>query len=316
MNPELTTIATATQAAYAPAPAATDFERLLSKDFSMREMMLDDNMDKLLRVAQIMADGKHTVPKHLQGSVADCMAVATQAAQWRMNPFACAQKTHLVNGTLGYEAQLVNAVIQNSGAIVGRFHYEFTGSGANISCRVGAVLRGETEVTFGEWLSAASVQVKNSPLWKTNPAQQLGYLQVKNWGRLYAPGAILGVYTPDELDAVSVDPLPDVPATPRGPQRKSASNPPAPAPAAAPIEQQADVKPTDAPEPGPKGDEPAAPPPPAGAIGIGQVKYLRGKMQAAGVTEESIVLRYELPSLEHMNAQQFDEIKSELLGMT
>ena len=44
---------------------------------------------------------------------------------------------------------------------------------------------------------------KNSPLWKTNPKQQLGYLQVKNWARLYCPGAILGVYTPDEFEATS-----------------------------------------------------------------------------------------------------------------
>jgi hypothetical protein len=38
-----------------------------------------------------------------------------------------AQKTHLVNGVLGYEAQLVNAVISSSNAIVGRFHYEYEG---------------------------------------------------------------------------------------------------------------------------------------------------------------------------------------------
>jgi hypothetical protein len=36
-----------------------------------------------------------------------------QAAQWGMNPFAVAQKTHVVNGTLGYEAQLVNAVVSS-----------------------------------------------------------------------------------------------------------------------------------------------------------------------------------------------------------
>lgn len=34
-----------------------------------------------------------------------------QAVQWGMNPFAVAQKTHFVSGKIGYEAQLVNAVI-------------------------------------------------------------------------------------------------------------------------------------------------------------------------------------------------------------
>jgi hypothetical protein len=82
----------------------------------------------------------------------------------------------------------------------GRFHYEYRGEGANVECRVGAVIRGERDITWGEWLSAASVTTKNSPLWKTNPKQQLGYLQVKNWARAHTPGAILGVYSTDELE--------------------------------------------------------------------------------------------------------------------
>ena len=66
-----------------------------------------------------MAKGKVTVPEHLRGNVGDCMAIATQAMLWNMDPFVVAQKTHIVSGRLGYEAQLVNAVLQNSGAIRG-----------------------------------------------------------------------------------------------------------------------------------------------------------------------------------------------------
>lgn len=158
-----------------------------------------DNMDSMMRAAEFMAAGKATVPKHLQGSPSDCMAVIMQAMQWNMNPFVVAQKTHLVNGQLGYEAQLVNAVVQSSGAITGRFHYEYTGDGNGLACRVGAVIAGETDITWGEWLKVSDVTTKNSPLWKTNPRQQMGYLQVKNWTRAYTPGALLGVYTSDEL---------------------------------------------------------------------------------------------------------------------
>jgi hypothetical protein len=32
----------------------------------------------------------------------------------------------------------------------------------------------------------------------------MGYLQVKNWARAFKPGAILGVYTTDELEAIPV----------------------------------------------------------------------------------------------------------------
>jgi hypothetical protein len=159
-------------------------------------------MDSLMRVAAEMAKSTITVPKHLSNKPSDCLAIVMQSAQWGMNPFSVAQKTHLVNGVLGYESQLVNAVVQNSGAIVGRFHFEYTGEGNGMRCRVGAVLAGESEITFGEWLGIAQVTVQNSPLWKTNPKQQIAYLQVKNFCRLYCPGAILGVYSADELETL------------------------------------------------------------------------------------------------------------------
>lgn len=168
---------------------------------SASNLMMDvATMESLMRVADLMASGKSTVPVHLQKNAADCMAVVMQSMQWGMNPFAVAQKTHVVNGQLGYEAQLVNAVVQESRSISGRFHYEYKGASPALECRVGAVIRGESEVTWGEWLNENKVTTKNSPLWKTNPRQQMSYLQVKNWARLYCPGAILGVYTPDEFD--------------------------------------------------------------------------------------------------------------------
>lgn len=163
-------------------------------------------MNSLLAFADMMAKSSVTVPDHLKGKPADCMAIAMQSMQWGMNPFAVAQKTHIVSGRLGYEAQLVNAVVQQSNAIRGAFSYEFQGAGDAMECRVGAVLRGDTDITWGEWLRSGSVTTKNSPLWKVNPKQQIGYLQVKNWARLYAPGAILGVYTPDELESIAPPP--------------------------------------------------------------------------------------------------------------
>ncbi|EAP2971000.1 hypothetical protein D9U37_20365 [Salmonella enterica] len=38
------------------------------------------------------------LPAHLAGKPADCMAIVMQAMQWGMNPYAVAQKTHLVTG--------------------------------------------------------------------------------------------------------------------------------------------------------------------------------------------------------------------------
>lgn len=159
----------------------------------------EENMARVTKFAETMASSKVTVPKHLQGSPGDCAAIIIQAAQWGMNPYAVAQKTHLVNGTLGYEAQLVNAVLQSMGIIEGEFTYEYKGNAGSIECRVAATPRGRNDLLWSEWLNERDVTTKNSPLWKTNPKQQMGYLQVKNWARKYYPGAILGVYTADEL---------------------------------------------------------------------------------------------------------------------
>lgn len=159
-----------------------------------------DTMNALVNFAHLMSQSVVTLPKHLQGKPSDCLAIAMQAVRWGMDPYVVAQKTHIVNGNLGYEAQLVNAVLMSSGAIRGRFHYEYQGEGASIACRVGAIPAGENEVVFTQWLRLDQVATKNSPLWKTNPKQQIGYLQVKNWGRQYAPGALLGVYSVDELE--------------------------------------------------------------------------------------------------------------------
>ena len=172
---------------------------------STADMLMNNQvMHQLQTFASVMAQGKCTVPKHLQGSDGDCLAITMQAAQWGMNPFAVAQKTHLVNGTLGYEAQLVNAVISSSKAIKGRFHYKYGGNweqnGPDAWVQCGALLAGEEEITWGEQLYVAKVTTKNSPLWKTAPKQQAAYLAVKYWARMYCPDVILGVYTADELE--------------------------------------------------------------------------------------------------------------------
>lgn len=171
-----------------------------------------EGMDRLVRFATLMADSKATVPVHLAGKPADCLAVTMQAAQWGMNPFAVAQKTHVVNGTLGYEAQLVNAVVSSSNLLATRLNYRWDGDWSKVNGKsdkspsltvtVSAVLKGEAEPRELT-ISMAQAGVRNSPLWEQDPRQQLAYLCVKRWARLHAPDVLLGVYTPDELQETS-----------------------------------------------------------------------------------------------------------------
>jgi hypothetical protein len=160
-------------------------------------------MHALMQFAEMMAGAVVTVPKHLHNKPADCLSITLQAMRWRMDPFVVAAKTHVVNGNLGYEAQLVVAVLKSSGAVRGRPHYEYRGDGPGLECRAGFVPAGEEAIVWGEWLSIGSIKTKNSPLWSVNPKQQFGYLQARNWARLYAPDALLGIYTVEDLQLMA-----------------------------------------------------------------------------------------------------------------
>ena len=194
---------------------------------STSALVLDgDSLDKMMRLADIMATGRATLPKHFNGNPADCLAVVMQSMQWEMNPFAVAQKTHLVNGVLGYEAQLVNAVITNRAPTLDRLHYEWYGDWEKVigkftikngekgeyrvpgwkmtdeeglGVRVWATFRGEDEPRMLELL-LAQARTRNSTLWADDPRQQLAYLATKRWSRLFCPDVIMGVYSPDELE--------------------------------------------------------------------------------------------------------------------
>ncbi|HGM6983693.1 TPA: RecT family recombinase [Serratia marcescens] len=185
-----------------------------------------EGLNQLMKFAEVMAQSRVTVPAHLAGKPADCMAVAMQAAQWGMNPFAVAQKTHVVSGTLGYEAQLVNAVITTMSPTKDRINYEWFGpweqvigkfvektsqkgnayiapawtlkDEAGCGVKVWATMKGEETPRVLELL-LSQAQVRNSTLWASDPKQQLAYLAVKRWSRLHCPDVIMGVYTPDEL---------------------------------------------------------------------------------------------------------------------
>lgn len=208
-------------------PALQELQHLPQHQTGTSSLVLDGtSLDRMMGLAQIMASGASTVPKHLQGNQADCLAVIMQSMQWRMNPFAVAQKTHLVNGTLGYEAQLVNAVITSLAPTEGRLAFEWYGPWEKVigkftikkndkgeyrvpgwaladedgcGVRVSATLKGESEPRVLELL-LAQARTRNSTLWADDPKQQLAYLAIKRWSRLYTPDVILGVYTPDELD--------------------------------------------------------------------------------------------------------------------
>src|SRR5580658_10510798 len=102
-----------------PAPALTD-ETMPKKEFQQVQLaaversggmkLAFNNFAELEKFAHFMALSNF-VAKPLRGKQADCLAVLLQSIRWEMDPFSVAQKVYFVNDAMGYEAQLVNAVI-------------------------------------------------------------------------------------------------------------------------------------------------------------------------------------------------------------
>lgn len=190
------------------------------------------SMNSMVSLANIMATGKATIPQEYRNSPGDCLAVVMQAVQWGMNPFAVAQKTHFVSGKIGYEAQLVNAVITALAPTKDRLHFEWLGDWSKVigkfdikknqdgkeyrqpgwslkdeeglGIKVWATIKGEDEPRMLE-LFLAQARTRNSTLWADDPRQQLAYLATKRWARLYCPDVIMGVYTPDEFEGERIE---------------------------------------------------------------------------------------------------------------
>jgi len=182
---------------------ATNTERLPTDSVGMSTgsngaKIAPQNLAEVVKFAEVMCRADIALPKHLRGNAGACMAVALQALDWQMNPFAVASKSYQVNGAIAYEAQLIAAVVNTRSGIKGRLKYRYDGTGNDMTCTVTGTIDGdELEYTTPP---IGSITTKNSPLWKSDPQQQLGYFAARSWARRHTPEVILGVYDREEAE--------------------------------------------------------------------------------------------------------------------
>jgi hypothetical protein len=161
------------------------------------------SMNELMEFSKVMAIAQVAIPKHLRENPGACLAVCIQACEWQMSPFAVANKSYSVNDRLAFEAQLVNAVILRRAPISGRFKVEYSGEGDKRRCTVSATLTDGDLVTY-ESPEIGKIKVKNSPLWNSDPDQQLFYFSSRSLCRRHFPDVLLGIYTQDEIEEAPV----------------------------------------------------------------------------------------------------------------
>jgi hypothetical protein len=169
-----------------------------------KAVFLPENLAQAMELAHFMAGGIG-VRQWMRGNPSACLALIQISMRWGMDPYIVANKAYYANDTLSFESQLVNAVINTSGEIVGRLKVEFTGDATGgvgretLNCRVSGRLKADPDQLFVHEQPLQSIKIRNSPLWISNPKQQLQYYTTRAWARLYMPEVLLGIYTPDEI---------------------------------------------------------------------------------------------------------------------
>lgn len=157
------------------------------------------DMGQVLEFSKLMAVSRQAIPKHLRSEPGACMAITLQALNWRMDPFAVANKSYMVNDRIAYEAQLIHAVIEQRAPIKGRIKGRVEGKDATRRWLLTATTTEGDTIEY-EGPEIGKITTKNSPLWKADPDQQLWYYSVRAMCRRHFPDVILGVYEKEEIE--------------------------------------------------------------------------------------------------------------------
>lgn len=150
-----------------------------------------------MEFAKMMAVSGAAVPAHCRTQPGVCLGIVDDAIRFGISPYALARKSYLVNSTIAYEAQVVAALVLTRGPLKQRPHIGFKGDGPNRQCLITADLTDGSKVEY-ESPKIGTISPKNSPLWKTDPDQQLSYYSLRAMGRRHFPDVLLGVYDFDE----------------------------------------------------------------------------------------------------------------------
>ncbi len=166
-------------------------------------LFMQTSLFEQVQRAATMLSRSNLVPAHLRGDdkVADCFLVIEQAMRWRMSPFAVAQSTYVLSGTLGYAGKLIAAVVNASPRLSNSLKYVYSGKQGTRERKVvvSGVLKGETEPREID----GSVEQWATPQWKVNDYdQRLAYRGAREWARRHMPEVILGVYAEEEVEQV------------------------------------------------------------------------------------------------------------------
>jgi hypothetical protein len=159
--------------------------------------------------AKTVTNARYGLPEHLRNNPADCLILCTQALRWRLEPTWVMQQSYVAQkgGIIAFNSFLFSAVLNASGLLTTRPRFTFVGQNDQRICTVSAVFKGETE-PHTYTTPPLKVCKRNSPLWASDPDQQLSYYAIRAFARRYVPELLGGVYDREEADEIAAKDAP------------------------------------------------------------------------------------------------------------
>jgi hypothetical protein len=207
-------------------------QELATITFGSGQLFQPKDGRELMDMANLMSTAGFIVKDIYRNNPGACMGLIATMSPYKINPIQASWKTYQTkaDGPIAYEAQLIVAMLNASGAVKGGLRYRFEGTGQERYCIASGVLAGSKEPVEVQSPPLSQINPKNSPLWKTDPDQQLAYYTGRAWCRRHKPEMLLGVYDVDEVETfVGPDNAKDVTPIPaRGGARYEDSSDPWP----------------------------------------------------------------------------------------
>lgn len=172
------------------------------------QMFQPTNGRELMDMAHLMSTAGLMVKDIYRNNPGACMGLIAVCSPYGLNPLQVSWKTYQTkpDAPIAYEAQVIVAMANASGAVQGSLRYRYEGEGQNRRCVCYGTLKGDTEPVEVWSPPLGQINPKNSPLWKTDPDQQMAYYTGRSWVRRYKPEMLLGIYDVDEMEPVRVGP--------------------------------------------------------------------------------------------------------------
>jgi hypothetical protein len=112
--------------------------------------------------------------------------------------------------SVGYTSAFIGALMNETLRFDDPFEYTFDGEGQSRRCTVKARLLGHKRHLDYTSPPLAQCTPKRSPLWQSDPDQQLSYYARRAWARRHVPQVLLGINDVDELPGRIIDQPKDV----------------------------------------------------------------------------------------------------------